>query len=96
MDAGLMHPVTVPALAGNSSYEMPNTMVVQPDGSDIIFTMIQAQNGDSEELIWFRKSKNGKGLAYRFEVRTGVKGPGISAGKLRKTSDWKEPLPLPQ
>ena len=93
MDSGLMHPVTVPSLAGHAFYEMPITMPTQLDGSDMFFVLIQAQNGNAEELIRFRKSKNGKGLAYRFEVRTGVKYPSISSGKIRKQSDWQEPLP---
>lgn len=69
MDGGLMNPTPVPILAAHGSYEMPLFLNLPSDETDVLFVLIQAQNGNAEELIWFRKAKSGMDghIELRFE-----------------------------
>ena len=96
-DGGLIGPIEVGVMSGNSRVMLPRFfMNPEGDGTDHYFITITAQNGNYDEDLYFRKSKDGTGWAYRLTVnkRTLAKN-GYPIHALLKTVEWTEPQILP-
>jgi Ca2+/Na+ antiporter len=92
-DQGIMKPVYIGTIGPRVALDFPGYLGPQvgPNGIAEYLVHISAQNGQSEEMLSFRKAKDGKNWAYKLNVKRIFRKGNTLRAKTVKIIDWTEP-----